>query len=267
MSFLLVTLLCVSSAAASEDNINDDNLTSDSSGIEINDKSDFNAQTASDDSALSEPQTIVVDNIGDNLNEMNKHTIRNSNDKTILNAKADYPTLTIASGDVNLTNFVVKGNSGDAIVINNANNVVLANNSITNGLDESKIESYTNGTEMIPGYGIAISNSTNIKAYQNHIEAFESGIFAEHSSDIVIDDNIIVENNYGVKYGFGVANTQIINNKIMHSVGLIIMTIPEGPTGYGVYLNNSAVNVTINKNYIYDNFIEFLLMQITQQVL
>ncbi len=178
-----------------------------------------------------------------------------SKDKTILNAKAGSPTLTIASDDVNITNFVVKGNSGDAVVINNANNVVLFNNSISNKLDESKIESYVDGSEMIPGYGITISNSTNIKAYQNNIESFESGIFAEHSSNIVIDDNVIVENNYGVKYGFGVANTQIINNKIMHSVGLIIMTIPEGPTGYGVYLNNSAVNVTINKNYIYDNFI------------
>ena len=178
-----------------------------------------------------------------------------SNDKTILNAKKGSPTLTISSDNVNVTNFVAKGNSGDAIVINNANNVVLFNNSITNNLDESKIESYVNGSEMIPGYGISISNSTNIKSYQNHIESFESGIFAEYSSDIVIDDNVIVENNYGVKYGFGVANTKIINNKIMHSVGLIIMTIPEGPTGYGVYLNNSAVNVTINKNHIYDNFI------------
>ena len=108
---------------------------------------------------------------------------------------------------------------------------------------------------MIPGYGVKILNSTHINVYQNNIESFESGIFAEYSSDIFIDDNVITENNYGVKYGFGVANTQIINNEIRFCVGLIIMTVPEGPTGYGIYLNNSAVNVTINKNHIYSNFI------------
>ena len=178
-----------------------------------------------------------------------------SNDKTILNAKANNPTLIISANEVNITDFVICGNSGDAVVIKNANNVVLFDNSITNHLDESKIEKYVDGSLMIPGYGVTISNSTNVKVNQNNIEAFESGIFAEYSSDIVIDNNTVVENNYGVKYGFGVANTNITNNEIRSSVGLIIMTVPEGPTGYGIYLNNSAVNVTINKNHIYNNFI------------
>ena len=178
-----------------------------------------------------------------------------SNDRTILNAKADNPTLMINSDDVNITNFVIAGNSGDAVVINDADNIVLFNNSITNNLDEDKIPSYVDGSLMIPGYGVKIINSTNVNVYQNNIEAFESGIFAEYSSDIIIDDNVITENNYGVKYGYGVANTQIINNEIRFCVGLIIMTVPEGPTGYGIYLNNSAVNVTINKNHIYSNFI------------
>ena len=31
------------------------------------------------------------------------------------------------------------------------------------------------------------------------------------------------------------------------------MTVPEGPSGYGIFLNNSAVNVTINHNHIYAN--------------
>ncbi len=208
------------------------------------------------DSALNESNIeFLGDYYFDIALSINKPLNIYSNDRTILNAKADNPTLLINSDDVNVTNFVISGNSGDAVVINNADNIVLFNNSITNNLDESKIPSYVDGSLMIPGYGVSISNSTNVKVYQNNIEAFESGIFAEYSSDIVIDDNVITENNYGIKYGFGVANTQITNNEIRFSVGLIIMTVPEGPTGYGIYLNNSAVNVTINKNHIYSNFI------------
>ena len=208
------------------------------------------------DSALNESNIKFLGDyyFGIALN-INKPMNIYSKDKTILNAKADNPTLAINSNDVNITNFIIAGNSGDAVVINNADNIVLFNNSITNNLDEDKIPSYVDESLMIHGYGVKIINSTNINVYQNNIEAFESGIFAEYSSDIIIDDNVITENNYGVKYGFGVANTQIINNEIRFCVGLIIMTVPEGPTGYGIYLNNSAVNVTINKNHIYSNFI------------
>ena len=31
------------------------------------------------------------------------------------------------------------------------------------------------------------------------------------------------------------------------------MSVPEGPSGYGIFLNNSAVNVTINHNHIHAN--------------
>ena len=178
-----------------------------------------------------------------------------SNDKTILNAKAGNPTLTIQADNVNVTNLIVIGNSGDSIVISNAKSIVIYNNSISNNLDESKIESYVDGSQMIPGYGVTVSNSTDVKLSNNYIELFESGLFAEHSSDILIDNNTFRENNYGIKYGFGVANTQITNNEIVDCVGLYIMTVPEGPTGYGIYLNNSAVNVTITNNHIYNNFI------------
>ena len=178
-----------------------------------------------------------------------------SNDKTILNAKSNNPTLTIKASNVNITNLIVVGNSGDSIVINNAKDIVIYNNSVSNNLDESKIPSYVDGSVMIPGRGVTISNSTNVKLSNNYIESFESGLFAEYSSGISIDNNTFRENNYGITYGFGVANTEIINNEIVDCVGLYIMTVPEGPTGYGIYLNNSAVNVTINKNHIYNNFI------------
>ncbi|MDO5860886.1 MAG: right-handed parallel beta-helix repeat-containing protein [Methanobrevibacter sp.] len=40
------------------------------------------------------------------------------------------------------------------------------------------------------------------------------------------------------------------NNEISEQIGLYILTVPEGPSGYGIFLNNSAVNVTVNKNHI-----------------
>lgn len=58
------------------------------------------------------------------------------------------------------------------------------------------------------------------------------------------------QNNYGVKYGFGVENTQINYNEILDGTGLYTMEVPEGPSGYGIFLNNSAVNVTITHNHI-----------------
>ena len=105
----------------------------------------------------------------------------------------------------------------------------------------------------MPGYGVKVSNSSGVMMYGNYLSLFESGIFAEYSSDLLIDNNTLRENNYGVKYGFGVANTEITNNEIFNQIGLYIMTVPEGPTGYGIFLNNSAVNVTINHNHIYAN--------------
>ena len=176
-----------------------------------------------------------------------------SSERSLLNAKAGNPVFAISANNVNINNIIARGNSGDSIILNNANNVVLFNNSISNQLVESNIESYVNGSLMIPGYGVKIINSTNVNLNQNYIESFESGVFAESSCDIVIDNNVIRENNYGIKYGFGVENTRIINNEISHQIGLYIMTVPEGPTGYGIFLNNSAVNVTINHNHIFSN--------------
>ena len=173
-----------------------------------------------------------------------------SKDKTILNSVENTPALTIKSDNVNVTNFAIYGNSSNAVDIDNAKNVGLYDNIIANHLDESKIEDYVNGTVNMPGYGVSISNSSNVKLLNNEISLFESGIFAEYSNELILDNNLIRENNYGIKYGFGVANTEIVNNEILESIGLYIMTVPEGPSGYGIFLNNSAVNVTINHNHI-----------------
>lgn len=173
-----------------------------------------------------------------------------SRDKTILNAPLNGPALTIVSDTVSISNFVICGNSSDAVDIINTHNVNLINNSILNHLNESEIESYVDGTVNMPGYGVYISNSTDVNVLANSISLFESGIFAEYSSGLIIEYNTLRENNYGIKFGFGVANTQINYNEISDSIGLYTMEVPEGPSGYGIFLNNSAVNVTITHNHI-----------------
>lgn len=169
---------------------------------------------------------------------------------TILNAPFNNTALKIVADTVSINHMIICGNSSNAVDVINSNNIYLINNSIINHLDESKIESYVEGTDNLPGYGLFISNSTEISLLGNSISLFESGIFSQYSSDLLIDTNALRENNYGIKYGFGVSNTKITNNEITDQTGLYIMTVPEGPTGYGIFLNNSAVNVTINRNHI-----------------
>lgn len=176
-----------------------------------------------------------------------------SKDNSLLKAKYNAPVFTVSADNVNISNLMINGNSGDAVLINNANNVMISDNYIFNTLDESKSVSYAEGSLLMPGYGINVVNSSEVSITKNHVNLFESGIFAQDSSSLVFDNNTLRENNYGIKYGFGVVNTQIVNNEISDCIGLYIMTVPEGPSGYGIFLNNSAVNVTINHNHIFYN--------------
>ncbi len=173
--------------------------------------------------------------------------------QTALNAKINNPVFTISAENVAIDGFSINGNSGNAVVVENADGVNISDNIISNNLDESILSSYNEGIINLPGYGVSIINSSNVKLNKNMIKLFESGVFAQDSSKLLIDDNTLRENNYGIKYGFGVSNTQILNNEITENIGLYIMTVPEGPSGYGIFLNNSAVNVTINKNHIFSN--------------
>ena len=184
---------------------------------------------------------------------VNKELNIYSSDMTILNAKSGSPVFTISANNVNVSGFSIKGNSGGAVLVNNSDNVNIERNIISNRLDESKIQNYVDGNINMPGYGVSISNSTYVGLSQNEITLFESGIFAQDSSRIVINNNSLRENNYGIKYGVNVSNTEIINNEITEQIGLYIMSVPEGPSGYGIFLNNSAVNVTINHNHIHAN--------------
>lgn len=210
----------------------------------------------------------ILDNCGDNANvdfisdyyedialNINKPLNIYSSQRIILKGKLGTPVLNIVASNVKIANLSVIGNSSTAISINSAQNIQIIDNIISNQLNESKIQDYVDSIITMPGYGIIIQNSSDIDIVKNAISLFESGIFTKDSSKISIDDNIICENNYGITYGEGVSNTKITNNQISESTGLYIMTVPEGPTGYGIFLNNSAVNVTINHNVIEYNHI------------
>ena len=169
--------------------------------------------------------------------------------KTTLNAFNSAPVFNVLSENTNISGFTISADSGNGIDVG-ANDVKIQNNVITNILDSSKSSEYFDSTISLPGYGINVSNSVNAKIVNNTISLFESGIYAEESSKLTIDSNVLKENNYGIKYGFGVSNTEITNNFITESIGLYTMEVPEGPRGYGIFLNNSAVNVSITHNSI-----------------
>ena len=84
-------------------------------------------------------------------------------DTTILNAKAGSPVFKILNDNVNITGFSINGNSGDAIEIISARNVLIRNNIVSNTLDENKIPDYVEGTIDMPGYGITVLNSSEVK--------------------------------------------------------------------------------------------------------
>lgn len=169
---------------------------------------------------------------------------------TTLNGKAKSPVFKILNSNTTICNLSIVGNSYDGIEINNASNVTINDNIISNKLDKSKNASYMDSTISLPGYGINIVDSRNIVILNNCIDSFESGIFAGNTNNLTISTNSLRKNNYGIKYGFGVANSIITGNNIADNIGLYTMLVPEGPRGYGVFLNNSAVNVTITKNNI-----------------
>jgi hypothetical protein len=174
---------------------------------------------------------------------------------SILNGASNSPVFSINSDNVNISNFIINPNESDGIIINGSDNINIVNNTIINSLNQAKMSDYNNGSTLMPGYGVKISGSENIIVSKNIIKSFESGIYNEYSNNLSMNDNEISSSNYGIKYGFGTANTEIKNNQIIDNIGWYIMDEPEGPRGYGIFLNNSAVNITINQNNISNNYI------------
>jgi nitrous oxidase accessory protein NosD len=175
-------------------------------------------------------------------------------ENAILNGKANSPVLTIAVSNFNVSDLIINANSGSGIIVQNADNVCISNCTISNALDQSKSGKYNSGEVEIPGNGIALSNANDVKVIKNDIKSFGNAVFVENCDIAEISNNTLSLSNYGITYGIGVKNNNISNNLITKNIGLYVMDVPEGPMGYGIFLNRSAVNVTITDNKILDNY-------------
>lgn len=176
------------------------------------------------------------------------------NENTVLNGKDKSPVLTITVSNFNVSDLIINANSASGIIIQNADNVTVSDCSISNTLDSSKSDKYGSGQLLIPGNGIGLSNVSNVKITKNDIKSFGNAVFAQDSDNVSITNNNLSLSNYGINYGLGVKNTNISNNLITKNIGLYVMDVPEGPLGYGIFLNQSAVNVSITQNKILDNY-------------
>ena len=189
---------------------------------------------------------------------INKSHDISSDVNTTLNGEDGKAVFTVNGEGVKISNFNINANSksgeGNGIVISNSKDVIIENNIIKNILDPSKTDEYNNGSTLLPGYGISILNSERVNITNNKVSSFESALYAEHSQKFGIYENELTLSNYGIKYGFNNANTKIENNAIIDNVGWYVMDVPEGPRGYGIFLNNSAVNITISQNNISNNY-------------
>ena len=209
------------------------------------------------------PSGNTVEFLGDSYSsvnlKINKELNLITNVGTKLNGLSKSPVFAVNANNVNISNFIIVPNSSngesDGILVNGSNNVNIVNNTIINSLNPNKKADYDNGSTILPGTGIKILDSEKINLSKNIINSFESGIYNEYSSNLYINENEIRLNNYGIKYGFGTENTEIVNNTIIDNIGWYTEDVPEGPRGYGIFLNNSATNITINQNNISNNYI------------
>ncbi|WP_409200070.1 right-handed parallel beta-helix repeat-containing protein [Methanobrevibacter sp. DSM 116169] len=174
---------------------------------------------------------------------------------TTLNGNLNKNVFTIKSNDVKISNLNIIANNGTGILIENSKNINVIQNNIGNYLDQSEIEDYMDAKELLPGNGIAIKNSENILVENNIINLFNIGTYFEQSKFIILTENTISKNNYGILYGKDVSDTLIQNNDIIDNIGLITMEVVEGPLGYGIYFRDSAVNAEVISNNIYNNYI------------
>ena len=173
---------------------------------------------------------------------------------TVLNGKNSGDVLTIKASNLKISGLIINPNEGSGIIISDSSNVTVENNTISNNLDSSKLNKYDSGEMVIPGCGISLSNVSASVIKNNDVKSFFNAVFAQNSDDVEICNNTLHLSNYGINYGLNVKNTQITDNLITKNIGLYVMDVPEGPMGYGIFLNQSGVNVSITDNNISDNY-------------
>ena len=168
-------------------------------------------------------------------------------------------TITNLGNGTNISNFNLIPLEGTGISLYNTSNIQLNNNNVLNTLDSNYTLEYSKGHKVMPGNGVSIVNSSNVNVEYNNISLFENGVYLVYSNNISITSNLLKKNNYGLNYDFNVTNTSVFNNNITDNVGNYTLDVPEGPLGYGIYLNNSAVNVSIICNNIVNDYIGILI--------
>lgn len=250
MSVLLVVLMCMASVSANDNNIYDNNLTADSSSVEleISDGSDGKLVESGEDSILSESQSISVDKVGENHNEMNEHTIRNA---------------------------IQSANAGDTIVINGASYVhchLQIDKPLTIRTDVATRLSSCSSTAFSGHQGVFYLTSG---ASGTVIEGFnfnndDGVLYDSEGYDVLIDgaSNVIIRNcsfsndGYGDSIRIENARSNLIENvavsgavngiKIKNSDGVNVRDSTISNSKYGIYDVDSTKTI-ITSNDIKNN--------------
>ena len=313
-----MSLIFIGSVTASDDA---DLMSLNSSDIELNtiDYGNLNNElklSQDDNSVLSEPQTIVVEEVDKNHNEMTSPTIQKAIDgaksgDTIIIEGTSYvhchfvvdKQLTIKS-NVNTTMEVCPGSSAGsgykgifyispkasgtviegfaltsdvsndndyAILVSGASDVVIKNCKVSNTgySDIIRIENAQNAvvqniTLSNGENAIRIKNSQNVNVKNCTVENTKNGINVIDSSQIKINDNNIFNNKVsGISFsGMGSDLTVIYNNLTENGDGLRI-TAPENVyilSNYiafnknnGVYIDNNVTYIEVKGNFFNQN--------------
>ena len=171
----------------------------------------------------------------------------------------DGAVFTLNSDDINISNFTIVPYEGDGISLGNVSNIHISDNVISNMLDSASSYDYSKGLKVLPGNGVSVVGSDFVFIENNSISNFENGVYLLDSDSVNISGNLLIRNNYGVDYDYGVSNTFVYGNNISLSVGNYTLDEPEGPLGYGIFINNSANNLSVVGNYIVDNYMGILI--------
>ena len=166
---------------------------------------------------------------------------------------------TLNSDDVNISGFTIVPYEGDGISLGNVSNIHISDNVICNVLDSVHSYDYSRGYKVLPGNGVSVVGSGFVFIENNSISNFENGVYLLDSDSVNISSNLLIKNNYGVNYDYGVSNTFVYDNNITLSVGNYTLDEPEGPLGYGIFINNSANNLSVIGNDIVDNYMGILI--------
>lgn len=202
----------------------------------------------------SNPKETIIFNKGNyynvNLN-INKPLNVTGNNAT-LNGIYNKTIITIVGSDSAVNGFSINTNNSTAIELIGQNNKI-TNNNIKTVIPENKTR-YYDGTEQFNNYGINVNSNNNL-IINNKIINHYTGINIKNANNNTIENNTINENNYGVYFDEEVSNTKIQYNNISKNIGYIDYENPEGPIGYGIFVNKSANNLTVYNNQILDNYI------------